>query len=476
MKKFLAILLSLFICLTAAAQVENSIILDSKSFRAVQKDALTGVNIDPIGVDHSRQACARVKIKFDRMNKVQIDALEVKMRSNTDLTKQKVADYYDNVLILEMTAKPNTRFYFVSPEFGESNEVTLNLEPNREYEMLASLNQTYSIIVDSNVAGADVYLDGIFKGQTDDNYRCIVSDVLIGLHALKITFGNAGAEQSIVVHNKSIAFKQDVTHSTTIEHNTTTKSYRVGDYYNENGKEGVVFEVSADGHSGKIVSMIESPEHILWTSDKKSVKCIIGADNKENGAYNMDKIRSIYDWKRKYPAFKWCADLGEEWYLPSIEELDLLLLNDSVRGVVNRTLLANNRHKLSDKKENKLYWSSSESEKRGIGYSCVWVVNMNNSKLEYGPKGNIGYAVGNIYQILKVNIVARAVATFGKEHTTPIKDVDVISTEDKYYKVRKGDTLGNIAKQKGTTIDELCRLNGIKPTKRLVVGHVLRVK
>ena len=164
MKRILAILLTIFICATATALVENSIVIDTKSFRAVQTDALTGVNIDPIGVDHSRQACARVKIKFDRMNKAQIDALEVKMRSNTDLTKQKVADYFDNVLILEMTAKPNTRFYFYSPEFGESNEVTLNLEGNREYEMLASLNQTFSIIVNSNVANADVYIDGVFKG------------------------------------------------------------------------------------------------------------------------------------------------------------------------------------------------------------------------------------------------------------------------------------------------------------------------
>ena len=137
--------------------------LDSQSVRMVQTDALTGVNIDPIGMDSSRQPCARVKIKFDRMNKAQIDALVVKVRSNTDLTKQRVADYYDNVLILEMTAKPNTRFYFVSPEFGESNEVTLNLEPNCEYEMVASLNQTYSIVIDSNFAGVDIYLDGVLR-------------------------------------------------------------------------------------------------------------------------------------------------------------------------------------------------------------------------------------------------------------------------------------------------------------------------
>ena len=128
MKRILAILTLFAVAFTATAQIEHSIVLDAKSFRAVQQDELTGVNIDPIGLDHSRQACARIKIKFDRMSKAQIDALEVKMRSNTDLTKQKVADYYDNVLILEMTAKPNTRFYFYSPEFGESNEVTLNLE------------------------------------------------------------------------------------------------------------------------------------------------------------------------------------------------------------------------------------------------------------------------------------------------------------------------------------------------------------
>ena len=210
MKKIFAILLILFVCATATAQVENSIVLDAKSFRAVQQDALTGVNIDPIGLDHSRQACARVKIKFDRMNKAQIDALEVKMRSNTDLTKQKVADYFDNVLILEMTAKPNTRFYLYSPEFGESNEVTLNLEGNKEYQLEATLNQTYSIVVESNVVGADVYIDGVFKGQTDDNKKCTISDVMIGEHRLKVVYGSALSEKLIDVNKNAISFTQNV--------------------------------------------------------------------------------------------------------------------------------------------------------------------------------------------------------------------------------------------------------------------------
>ncbi|MBE6193523.1 MAG: PEGA domain-containing protein [Rikenellaceae bacterium] len=208
MKKLFAILLSCFITTTALAQVEHSIIIDESTFRAVQTDALTGANVDPIGLDHSRQACARVKIKFDRMNRAQVEALEVKHVSNTDLTKQKVAPYFDNVLILEMTAKPNTRFYVVSPDFGESNEVTLNLEPNREYEMHAVLNQTYSIVVNSNVAGADVYLDDIFKGQTGDNMSCTVSDVIIGEHTLRVVYGAASSEQPIDVNKNSIFFRQ----------------------------------------------------------------------------------------------------------------------------------------------------------------------------------------------------------------------------------------------------------------------------
>ena len=210
MKRLFTILTAVFAFLTVSAQVEHSIILDQSTFRAVQKDALTGLNIDPIGLDHSRQECARVKIQFDRMSKAQIDALEVKMRSNTDLTKQKVADYYDNVLILEMTAKPNTRFYLYSPEFGESNEVTLNLEGNREYEMLASLNQSFSIVVESNVVGADIYLDGVFKGQTGDNKKCTISDVMIGEHRLKVVYGSALSEKLIDVNKNAISFAQNV--------------------------------------------------------------------------------------------------------------------------------------------------------------------------------------------------------------------------------------------------------------------------
>lgn len=45
----------------------------------------------------------------------------------------------------------------------------------------------------------------------------------------------------------------------------------------------------------------------------------------------------------------------------------------------------------------------------------------------------------------------------------------------KVVKIRKGDTLGKIAKQNGTTVRKLCQLNGISARTTLKVGRSLRV-
>lgn len=619
MKKIFTILLSLLICATATAQVENSIVIDIASLRAVQQDALTGVNIDPIGLDHSRQACARVKIKFDRMNRQQIEALEVKMRSNTDLTKQKVADYYDNVLILEMTAKPNTRFYFFSPEFGESNEVTLNLEGNREYELEAALNQTFSIIVNTNVANADIYIDDLYKGQTGATNSLTVKDVLIGAHTLKVKYGKMEYSQAIEVNSGSIAFRQNVdtqaskpqfvvfaveptnavvtingtlytlqdgamqivlengtynytvsasgyhsqsgsftvagskveriitltadvatvtitapesaeiwvnnimkgsgswsgtltagtyifearkagyrttsitrqisskeqnqkytlpaptpiygsllvsgtpimadvtldgnavgriplemgnilignhtlvasksgynTQSQTInvtEGKTTTVNisltkqsapvsstpsgqitsgkgvYKVGDYYNDGVKEGVVFEVSADGRSGKILSLQQAPGKVVWASDKAEQKRLIGTTHTDDGQKNTNIVKSISGWQTKYPSFNWCVSLGNDWYLPAQEEVKKFVLDESVRNAINPTLQAKGGVKIVNKGDLGWYWSSTETGRFYDGsYGAVHI------------RTSDGY-VGTYYK--HGSIYVRAVAKFG---------------------------------------------------------------
>lgn len=45
----------------------------------------------------------------------------------------------------------------------------------------------------------------------------------------------------------------------------------------------------------------------------------------------------------------------------------------------------------------------------------------------------------------------------------------------RYYRIRSGDTLGAIARRYGTTVTNICRLNGIRSTTTLRIGRSLRI-
>ena len=175
----------------------------------------------------------------------------------------------------------------------------------------------------------------------------------------------------------------------------TSAPYAVGDYYNDGKKEGVVFDVWDNGNSGKIVSMTQSASTLQWSSDEAEQKRFVGADNQTDGAVNMAIIKAISGWESKYPAFKWCADLGEGWYLPAKEELLTIYSN---KGVVNANLV----YKLSSS----YYWSSTEYDYHtSDGVFCAWCVNMLN---------------GHTTNYLKLNYYCvRAVSAFGNAKPTP---------------------------------------------------------
>ena len=118
--------------------------------------------------------------------------------------------------------------------------------------------------------------------------------------------------------------------------------------------------MTPDGQHGKIVSLTESSKGLQWSSYSEERKRFIGADDEMNGANNMAKVKSIAGWREKYPAFAWCADLGEGWYLPAIEELKKFTLDDAVHDAVNRTLAAKGEE-LANKGKTHGYWSSTES-------------------------------------------------------------------------------------------------------------------
>ncbi len=58
----------------------------------------------------------------------------------------------------------------------------------------------------------------------------------------------------------------------------------------------------------------------------------------------------------------------------------------------------------------------------------------------------------------------------------PAKPTYVTKTDAKYYVIKKGDTLSKIAARHHTTVNSLCRLNGMKKTDKLKIGRRIRVK
>jgi hypothetical protein len=145
------------------------------------------------------------------------------------------------------------------------------------------------------------------------------------------------------------------------------KSYKVGDYYNVNGKQGVVFEVCDNGQHGKIVSLDQ--KQLPWcTLDSQS----IGVTSKSDGQSNTDIVMSRSNYNN-YPAFAWCREQGEDWHLPSQNELLSLY---RVKNQINKVL----RDRCKEMINGIWYWSSTERE------FYAWYVHMGNGYTDNANK------------------------------------------------------------------------------------------
>ncbi len=163
------------------------------------------------------------------------------------------------------------------------------------------------------------------------------------------------------------------------------KTWKVGDYYNVDGKEGVVFWVDATGKHGKIVSMDQAK--LQWCTYDEYNKELTGiATDSSNGLNNLRSIMKIAAWEDKYPAFAWCADHGDGWYLPAIKELKELLLNDEVHAKVNGMLEQKRGTVMYSKGAYRWYWSST-----GFDVWCAWYVGMYDGYTDGGNRYNLNY-------------------------------------------------------------------------------------
>lgn len=101
------------------------------------------------------------------------------------------------------------------------------------------------------------------------------------------------------------------------------RRFMVGDYFDDGAVRGVVCAVDESGLHGLLVSLDEI--YLPWSVFRKPDTRFVGATDRMNGEANMEVVeRYVADnglsWD-DFPAFKWCREQGEGWYLPSIDEV-----------------------------------------------------------------------------------------------------------------------------------------------------------
>ncbi|MDE5622945.1 MAG: hypothetical protein K2I59_08225 [Alistipes sp.] len=104
---------------------------------------------------------------------------------------------------------------------------------------------------------------------------------------------------------------------------SASRQYDIGEYYDRDGVKGVVCALSPDKTHGLLLSLDEIYLH--WSEFRKPDLCVVGADDRSDGMANMQQVAAYIEanggsWE-DFPAFKWCREQGEGWYLPSIDEL-----------------------------------------------------------------------------------------------------------------------------------------------------------
>ncbi len=182
--------------------------------------------------------------------------------------------------------------------------------------------------------------------------------------ALQAKPHSASGNSSAAAQPESAVAAVKVPANKSAENVVPVRTYKVGDYYERNGKCGVVFEVDKSGQHGKIVGLEEFPDTqwcVLFEHQNFNYNIKVGAVNESDGMYNQKMIMALPNWPQRFPAFYLCVNSEDkEWYIPAIGELRTLMLNRKVREAVNAALRDRGGITIGSGRKNSWYWSSTE--------------------------------------------------------------------------------------------------------------------
>lgn len=165
------------------------------------------------------------------------------------------------------------------------------------------------------------------------------------------------------------------------------KPMEIGALYERDGVKGVVYEISSNGRSGKIVSLSE--ESYTWSSLSDYNTYATSTDGEANMQIILNTGYGINNW----PAFEWCYyySYDHKWYLPAVNELaDMFAaIRNYGTSKFDRILSENGGQEFSSASD---YWSSTE-----VDYE--WAYTVNKSGTVYGLHKDNNYRVRAIRKV-----------------------------------------------------------------------------
>lgn len=172
--------------------------------------------------------------------------------------------------------------------------------------------------------------------------------------------------------------------------------YDIGTILDINGTKGVIYAIKADNKGITWCYLFSLDEEDLqWSTVYEWCNCV-----NDKGAWNTYDPFTYYDMDiNNYPAFKWCMDHGDDWFMPSSTELRWMWetisngsynFNDPKVAEFNKLLTDNGGEPFNET----YYWSSNETSEDMVEV----VAFMTNSVVCLDPVKDKKYTVRAAYR------------------------------------------------------------------------------
>ena len=134
-----------------------------------------------------------------------------------------------------------------------------------------------------------------------------------------------------------------------ISGNEPKQEYQIGNIYDINGTNGVCYAIKTDKQGNNWAYFFSMDEADLqWSAENVWCNCI-----SDKGSWNtydpFDPLYSRADGGARdinnYPAFKWCMDHGDGWFMPSSTELQWMwdAISDNTHDFYSSSVMAYNK-------------------------------------------------------------------------------------------------------------------------------------